>query len=87
MTTVRSRTKMILGAGITGAAVICASLLIGPAAGATTNDGTTPPDQDERALSRIIGGQAVPNDAYPFMASLQASGESFCGARSWARRW
>lgn len=79
MTTVRSRTKKILGAGITGAAVICASLLIGPAAGATTNDGTTPPAQDERALSRIIGGHAVPNDAYPFMASLQAGGESFCG--------
>ncbi|MFJ6531553.1 S1 family peptidase [Microbacterium sp. NPDC091662] len=79
MTTVRSRTRKMLGAATVGAAVVCVSLLAGPAASATTDDGGVSPDQEERALSRIIGGQAVPNDAYPFMASLQAGGESFCG--------
>jgi secreted trypsin-like serine protease len=79
MTAVLTRTMKMLGTGILGAALLGGSLLTASAAGATTNDGTTPPEQDTRAHSRIIGGQAVPNDAYPFMASLQAGDEAFCG--------
>jgi trypsin len=58
--------------------VLVGSVLTAPAAGATTDDSDSN-SQDTRAHSKIIGGKAVPNDAYPFMASLQFAGSSFCG--------
>lgn len=79
MTSKLSRTKKMLSAGMVGAALLCGSVLTAPAAGATTNDSTTPPEQDTRAHARIVGGQGVPNDAYPFIASLEVSGQSKCG--------
>ncbi|MCW1249202.1 serine protease [Acaricomes phytoseiuli] len=39
-----------------------------------------PDDVEALSQTKIIGGKAVANDAYPFMASLQFSGRSFCGA-------
>lgn len=79
MTTAQSRTKRMLGAGVVGATVLLGGVLTAPTAHAATDDDTTPPTQDNRAHSRIVGGKAVPNDAYPFMASLQVNGESSCG--------
>ena len=75
MTGVHQSRKRI-GLALAGVALV-ASGLVGTTATARADDDSG--DREERASSRIIGGTAVPNDAYPFMASLQFAGEAFCG--------
>lgn len=71
---IRSRRWLPKIVSISGALV----LLIGVAGAPTAS--AAPDNVDALGKSRIIGGKAVSNDAYPFMASLQFSGTSFCGA-------
>ncbi|WP_149085168.1 MULTISPECIES: S1 family peptidase [Microbacterium] len=70
----QSRKRLRLA--LVGVALIVAGVLAAPTAALAADDAG---DRDERVSSRIIGGKAVPNDAYPFMASLQFGGEAFCG--------
>ena len=76
MTGVHPSRKRI-GLALAGVALVASGLVGTTAATARADDDSG--DREERASSRIIGGTAVPNDAYPFMASLQFAGEAFCG--------
>lgn len=77
--TASSKTRRLLGAGLVAATVLLASMALAPAA-------TAAPDEPDPSQPKIIGGTAVPDDAYPFMVSLQSSGSSFCGGSLLAPR-
>lgn len=68
------RLRLPRAISLVGALVLLVGMVGAPAASAA------PDDVDSLGQSKIIGGKAVSNDAYPFMASLQFSGRSFCGA-------
>ncbi|MCT1394208.1 serine protease [Microbacterium sp. p3-SID338] len=77
MTTGVHQTRKRIGLALAGVALVASGLVGTTATTARADDDSG--DREERASSRIIGGTAVPNDAYPFMASLQFAGEAFCG--------